>query len=165
MADLPENVVVAVDPSQEEPFCACGHLVRFHPHGHGCLLDACRCGAFTDAGPICKCGLPRDAHEGGKAPAMRSTCTGFEEPETIPKSEAECLTRVHRARLIDEVEVCGFCNKLGADKVTAPLQYPDQVDPGTPYVHAECEEAEEEECAEAEWARRQREGENPPVAP
>lgn len=61
-------------------------------------------------------------------------------------------------------DMCGFCSGNGADKIPAPLQYRDQEDAGTKYVHQECEREEEERCAEIEWERRRQEGEPPPLA-
>lgn len=74
------------------------------------------------------------------------------------------MLKVEDGRLIREAEdICGFCGLGGADKIPAPLQYQDQMDPESDYVHQECEREEEERCAEIEWERRRREGELPPV--
>ncbi len=46
----------------------------------------------------------------------------------------------------DNEDVCGLCGLPGADKIPHPIRWPDEQNPGTPYVHAECER---EECAMA----------------
>lgn len=44
-------------------------------------------------------------------------------------------------RQVDD-DVCGFCGQTGADKVPHPVRWPGEDTAGTPYVHAECEDAE-----------------------
>jgi hypothetical protein len=43
-------------------------------------------------------------------------------------------------------DICGLCGKPGADKVPHPVYWPGEREPGTPYVHEDCED---EECARA----------------
>ncbi len=43
-------------------------------------------------------------------------------------------------------EICGHCGQPGVDKVPHPIRWPGEQDPGTDYIHAECEERE---CARA----------------
>ena len=46
----------------------------------------------------------------------------------------------------EDEDICGLCGLPGADKIPHPIRWPDDQNPGTPYVHAECER---EECARA----------------
>ncbi len=39
-------------------------------------------------------------------------------------------------------DICGLCNLPGADKVPHPIYWPGEREPGTEYVHADCEKAE-----------------------
>lgn len=43
-------------------------------------------------------------------------------------------------------DICGFCNKSGADKIPHPVRWPGEESAGTEFVHAECEN---EECRRA----------------
>ena len=43
-------------------------------------------------------------------------------------------------------DVCGFCNKGGADKIPHPVRWPGEESAGTLLVHATCED---EECCRA----------------
>ncbi len=43
-----------------------------------------------------------------------------------------------------EEDICGLCGQSGADKVPHPVYWPGEQSPGTPYVHADCEDAETE---------------------
>jgi hypothetical protein len=41
---------------------------------------------------------------------------------------------------IDDEDVCGYCGQGDTDKVAAPIGWPNQVQPNTKYVHADCED-------------------------
>ncbi len=49
----------------------------------------------------------------------------------------------------EEEDICGLCGEPGADKMAHPCHWPGESIPGTPYVHAACEE---EECRRAHAA-------------
>lgn len=171
-SDLRATIERVVQDTEEEAvgdtFCACGHLAKFHGSMRKtrCLIQRCYCRVFADAGPLCKCGEPRVAHKDGLSTCEKvdCNCERFWDPAS---GAATSLTRVHRARLVhpDDLDVCGFCGEGGAEKIPAPLQYRDQMDAETSYVHQECEREEEERCAQIEWDRRRQEGEPPPVGP
>ncbi len=46
----------------------------------------------------------------------------------------------------EDEDICGLCGFPGADKIPHPIRWPDEQNPGTPYVHSKCER---EECARA----------------
>ena len=46
----------------------------------------------------------------------------------------------------DDDDICGFCCKPGADKISHPVRWPGEQSAGTKLVHAACED---EECARA----------------
>lgn len=39
-------------------------------------------------------------------------------------------------------DICGLCGLPGADKVPHTIRWPDEADPGTPFVHRICEAKE-----------------------
>lgn len=51
-----------------------------------------------------------------------------------------------KSKPIANDDVCGFCGLPGADKIPAPIRWPQENEAGTEFVHAECEA---EECARA----------------
>ena len=40
---------------------------------------------------------------------------------------------------LSEEDICGFCDRLGADKIPHPIRWPGERSAGTEYVHAGCE--------------------------
>ena len=43
---------------------------------------------------------------------------------------------------IDLPDICGFCGGIDPGKIPHPVRWPGEESAGTPYVHAECENAE-----------------------
>ena len=54
----------------------------------------------------------------------------------MKRSRAEGILRVVQD------DICGFCGKPGADKIPHPIRWPGEDSAGTPFVHADCEDAE-----------------------
>ncbi len=46
----------------------------------------------------------------------------------------------------EDVDICGFCDEPGADKMPHPVRWPGEESAGTEFVHADCET---EECRRA----------------
>lgn len=46
-------------------------------------------------------------------------------------------------------DICGLCGNHGADKIPHPVYWPGEREPGTDYVHADCERAERERAQAA----------------
>lgn len=44
--------------------------------------------------------------------------------------------------IMEEEDICGLCDKPGADKIHQPVYWPTERRPSSKYVHSECEEQE-----------------------
>lgn len=90
--------------------------------------------------------MSQDEHEQWNSshyPGTRQLCTNCGEP--TGRCEEDALYAEGGVGPFCEScwdDVCGLCGLPGADKVAHPVRWPGEQDPGTPYVHADCETAE-----------------------
>ncbi len=82
--------------------------------------------------------LKRSSKIVGTWPAWKQAVLGGRVEPAKPSEDA-----VESEHVEGDDDICGLCGKPGADKVPHPEYWPGERMPGTEYVHADCEKAEQ----------------------